>query len=137
MEVKRKNGAPGIRHGSGLRFGIFALMFSLAILPAVAKGQISVQAGSDTAVGPAKAVQDEIRHAALRQLREGNLEQVLKILEVPAEWALPISLVEDDSLRLDRHCQRKWRAAGGNDSEPHGCGACVLPRASQSQPPKP
>src|SRR5262245_47174185 len=98
MGAKRQDGVPGIRCGSVIRFGVFSLMCSLAMLPALAKGQIAVQTGANAAVGPAKAIQDEIRQSALRQLREGSLEQVLKILEVPAEWELPFSLVEDNSL---------------------------------------
>src|SRR5262249_15169297 len=86
------------RYGSRLRFDIWALLSSLAMSPAVVEGQISVEANANAAAGPAKAVQDEIRCSALGQLREGNLEQVLKILEVPAEWALPIALAEDDPL---------------------------------------
>lgn len=98
MEVKQQNSEPGILCRSRLWLGMFALLFSLTLSPALVDGQTSVQAGGNPTAGPAKAVQDEIRHAALHQLREGNPEQVLKILEVPADGALPISLFEDDSL---------------------------------------
>ena len=98
MDVKRRNFAPGIRFGSGSRFAILALICSSAMSPATARGQLVVPTAGNAAAVPAKAVQDEIRQSALRQLREGNLDQVLKILQVPAEWALPVSLVEDNSL---------------------------------------
>ena len=98
MDVKWTRGLSGIRCGSLLRFGMFVLMYSLVMLTATAEGQIAVQASGDGVVVPPKAVQDEIRQTAIRQLREGHLEQVLKLLEGPAEWKLPISLVEGDSL---------------------------------------
>ena len=97
--MTRQNGTPEIGCGARLRFGIFAMICSLAIFPVTAEGQVAaVQAVGNAAGEPAKAVQDEIRQSALQQIKEGNLEQVLKILEVPAEWTLPISMVENDSL---------------------------------------
>ncbi len=96
--MKWQNGTPGIGCGSRLRFSIFALICSLAIFSVTAEGQVAVQAVGNPAGESEKDIQDEIRQSALQQLKEGNLEQVLKILEVPAEWTLPISLVENDPL---------------------------------------
>lgn len=74
------------------------LLFWLAMLPAMVNAQTAVQPGGNAAAEPAKQAQEEIRLTALRQLREGNAEQVLKTLEVPAESASKISLVENDPL---------------------------------------
>lgn len=97
MEVIRQNLVPRIRGGS--RLGrILTLAFSLVMLPAVVEGQTSANTGAGPATEPTKADRNEIRQSALRLLRQGDLEQVLKILEVPAEWEEPISRSEDDPL---------------------------------------
>ena len=67
-------------------------LFSLA-------GRSREQVGGTAAVSGDEINSLEIRQsAASTTFAKAIFEQVLKILEVPAEWALPISLVEDDPL---------------------------------------
>ena len=98
MDVGLQNREPGDRGIRAIRMCLFALIGCLETLSASVEGQVAVQAGGNQAVQPTKALQREIRQSALNHLRDGNLEQVLKVLEGPAESGVPMSLVEDDLL---------------------------------------
>lgn len=87
-----------ISSGTLRRLAILALICTLSVLPSTSTGQVADPTASKAAAVRPKVAQDEIRLSVLRQLREKDLIQVLKLLEIPGESSLPISLVEHNSL---------------------------------------
>ena len=98
MDVQRQTGMPGIRCQSVLWTGIVALISSLTLSPVVAPCQSAAPAVENVANGPANTDVAEVRQTALRHLRDGNLDQALKVLETVAENTLSIPLDRIDPL---------------------------------------
>lgn len=94
MEVPEKEKVPVIRSGSTLLTHVTTLLLGLVILSASATAQSTDQASENRPAGKQDLIPEETRRTALRHLREGNLEQLLQVLEGPGEWALPYEPVQ-------------------------------------------